>query len=616
MKLNRIEINNFAGISQADINLTTPVNVILGPNGAAKSSIRDAIELVVTGGLCVSRGIYKKNQAPQLTNRYTNGKMSVQLHTDEGIYERHVTTTGSAGNTPAIDPEIARIAINPQAVLTMKPEDRQRVFLLASSNNSDTEKKIEAHLKKAGFGADIITRCLEDLDDAQKWAVEQRRIAKRASEDYLNSVPSDIPQPVITVIDKKIDLSVINIEEYKKILSQRSDERDHCIADLGAANSELQQIVDEGIKPSKTFIDAIRAVEQQLRDMDLPEAEKDIKAAHFKLENCQTLERKRANVMAECQGQFNAVSNDIDRIDTLKNNEPCITCLQKITTKIKEAALNGLKAKKEKAANEFTLAQKDHLDAAKQVVIAKRQLEQLQQQLTEQTEKKYSLENQLKELKTINAKVGRRVQLTKNIPELEKRQADIDSRIDALITIIEAWVEYNTYHHMQTQADDHIKTHKDIIINMNTLDELLKADGAVRKIANEQLEQAGFDKNLQQTWGMESLKLEADGTITLNGAPIEGACYTEIYRAGVLLAELLSRELGLDFLILDDVDHLKKPLRDALYACLRDWAMKFKSIILLSAVDEKPKLISNDIMCFHWVENGVCETLGQLAEAV
>lgn len=616
MKLNQIEIDNFAGVSQANINLSAPVNVILGLNRAAKTSIRDAIEFVVTGGFCVSRGYYKKNQAPEITNRYTNGKLSVKLHTDEGVFERHVTTNGSSGNAPAIAPEIARIAVNPQSVLDMKPEDRQRVFLFASSNNADTEKKIETYLKKAGFDKDIIDRCLEDLDDAQKWAIEQRRIAKRSIEDTIKAVPANIPQPIIKIDEKQIDLTAINIEQYKSILKQRGLERDKCIAEHGAATNELQQIIDEDVMPSESFQDALRAVEQQLKDIDLSATESAFKAAQNSYDHCYIVERKRDNILAECKGQLKAITDDIDRISELENNQPCITCLQKVTTKTKEAAMAALSEKKEKAFDQMTLAQKDHDEAVRKIDAFRTKREQLLSQLETLNEKKTSLESQLKELNAINAKVGRRVQLTKNIPLLENQLADLDKRLDALIKVVEAWCEYNTYQDIQINADKNIKANKETIVLMNSLDELLKPDGAVRKIANEVLEQSGFDVELQQAWEMESLKLGTDGTITLDGAPIESACYTEKYMAGVLLAELLSRQLGLGFLILDDIDHLKKPLRDALHGVLRFWSMTFNSILLFSAVDKKPELNSNDFMCFHWAENGTCEPIGELAEAV
>ena len=47
MKLNRLEISNFAGITNADIDLSAPVNVILGDNASGKTSVMNAVEIVV-----------------------------------------------------------------------------------------------------------------------------------------------------------------------------------------------------------------------------------------------------------------------------------------------------------------------------------------------------------------------------------------------------------------------------------------------------------------------------------------------------------------------------------------------------------------------------------------
>lgn len=49
MKLQRLAVKDFLGLTEADIDLGRPVNLIIGRNGAGKSSVRDAILYALTG---------------------------------------------------------------------------------------------------------------------------------------------------------------------------------------------------------------------------------------------------------------------------------------------------------------------------------------------------------------------------------------------------------------------------------------------------------------------------------------------------------------------------------------------------------------------------------------
>ena len=49
MLINQIKIYNFQGLRRAEVTLTAPVALFAGLNGAGKSSLRDAIEMALTG---------------------------------------------------------------------------------------------------------------------------------------------------------------------------------------------------------------------------------------------------------------------------------------------------------------------------------------------------------------------------------------------------------------------------------------------------------------------------------------------------------------------------------------------------------------------------------------
>lgn len=51
MKLNHLTISNFLGARDVQIDTATPVTLVCGPNGSGKSSVRDALDLALTGAL-------------------------------------------------------------------------------------------------------------------------------------------------------------------------------------------------------------------------------------------------------------------------------------------------------------------------------------------------------------------------------------------------------------------------------------------------------------------------------------------------------------------------------------------------------------------------------------
>ena len=147
---------------------------------------------------------------------------------------------------------------------------------------------------------------------------------------------------------------------------------------------------------------------------------------------------------------------------------------------------------------------------------------------------------------------------------------------------------------------------------MDALDELLKPEGELRLLANKGFTTAPLDDVLMGAWGMD-LKLLSDGTITLYDRPIELASASEKYRAGVLLAEMLGRKLGIGLLILDGLEILSPATRVPLQNRLEAWQQDFDTIILLATVHERPS--ANRPSChvkghkYWWVADGKVEAI-------
>ena len=49
MHIKTISIQNFLALEQVTLELQAPINLLIGPNEAGKSSIRDALQVAMTG---------------------------------------------------------------------------------------------------------------------------------------------------------------------------------------------------------------------------------------------------------------------------------------------------------------------------------------------------------------------------------------------------------------------------------------------------------------------------------------------------------------------------------------------------------------------------------------
>lgn len=75
MKLHHLTISNFLGARDVQIDTAAPVTLVCGPNGSGKSSVRDALDLALTGAL--HRVALKKDCAALVTEGAQKARISV-----------------------------------------------------------------------------------------------------------------------------------------------------------------------------------------------------------------------------------------------------------------------------------------------------------------------------------------------------------------------------------------------------------------------------------------------------------------------------------------------------------------------------------------------------------
>ena len=580
-KLERLEVADFLGLRHADMDLTAPCHLVVGANGAGKSCIVDALTMVFTGRV-PARGYHKKNQSPQMVNRdYGSPEYRIFCKTNSGLYE---ATAKGAGNPPYGD-DFA-LMLDPQVVLGMAPAARQAAF--AALQRGDTGEAIVEYLKQEepGFGEDIQNRCKKSLDAAQKWAVEQRQIAGRTVKKLQANAPKPAPV-VVTVADQNYNLADERCAPEKIVAKQQ--EAMNTLARLEAIDKSGVEV--ESIKQVN---DAHRA---QITSLPAPEGLKDAAkkaaAAATKAGTAHSNARAKA---AGIEKELEITYANLEQIDGLKAK--CPTCLQGLTEahvatcreaykadiKLLHADLRAATEKANEAKSKAAAANKASRMAAESVEENKRAFEHIGDQIAQ------------------NEAYMAEVRDNQHAEAIAK----LKIRVDHLSQLREAVANYREWLVGDKNRQLMLAEAEGTIDEMNALDDLLKPDGELRKIANADVAGAQIDQPLAKAWGMQSLMLQADGTIELYGAPVECASKSERWRAGVLLAELLARHAGYGILLLDGIDILDVPGRRALLERMPAWMANFGTIMLMMTGNPRTMNWPAEAWLQGWVvENGI-----------
>jgi ferredoxin len=181
MKLERIRISNFLGLRALDLKLSTPITIIAGPNAAGKSTVRDAIELALTGS---PRRVALKKDFDRLVNDQSkSGRVSVSFDGD-----RQATFTLPAGNwvesvLDGRDPSEISIGLDAQRFAALSLDER-RTFLFAAMKVATSSEAIRARLVAKGLDRHKVEQVIPMLrggfEPAHKEAAGAARDAKGA----------------------------------------------------------------------------------------------------------------------------------------------------------------------------------------------------------------------------------------------------------------------------------------------------------------------------------------------------------------------------------------------------------------------------------------------------
>lgn len=185
MKITTITIENVLGIAKATIEMTKPVLMLSGVNGAGKSSIRDAVYLALTDKRESLRGYRKKGDWGHLVGSHgTTGYVEVGVVVkDEPGVARVVLPKGVEKKVSYTPPDALPYVLEAQRFARLDETERRR-FLNDLMGVSLEPAKIEERLLSRGCAHAKVKRVLPMLkagmDPAATMAREQATAAKGA----------------------------------------------------------------------------------------------------------------------------------------------------------------------------------------------------------------------------------------------------------------------------------------------------------------------------------------------------------------------------------------------------------------------------------------------------
>ncbi|MCS9381572.1 AAA family ATPase [Pseudomonas aeruginosa] len=145
MRITKLEITNFQGLRHAALDVSAPVLLVAGHNGAGKSSLLDAISHAFTGK--PGRVAQKQHIGQLITEGAKKGEARVEWLDDAGEVQACGVTLPSGKGSPLADSPFLPFVLDASRFAALDAKDRRRVLFDltgASASPAEVGKRLEA----------------------------------------------------------------------------------------------------------------------------------------------------------------------------------------------------------------------------------------------------------------------------------------------------------------------------------------------------------------------------------------------------------------------------------------------------------------------------------------
>lgn len=145
MRITKLEITNFQGLRHAALDVSAPVLLVAGHNGAGKSSLLDAISHAFTGK--PGRVAQKQHIGQLITEGAKKGEARVEWLDESGVVQACGVALPSGKGSPLADSPFLPFVLDASRFAALDAKDRRRVLFDltgASASPAEVAKRLEA----------------------------------------------------------------------------------------------------------------------------------------------------------------------------------------------------------------------------------------------------------------------------------------------------------------------------------------------------------------------------------------------------------------------------------------------------------------------------------------
>ncbi|HHK0539186.1 TPA: AAA family ATPase, partial [Pseudomonas aeruginosa] len=145
MRITKLEITNFQGLRHAALDVSAPVLLVAGHNGAGKSSLLDAIAMAFNGQ--PRRVSLKKEMDKLVTEGAKKGEARVEWLDEAGEVQACGVALPSGKGSPLADSPFLPFVLDASRFAALDAKDRRRVLFDltgASASPAEVGKRLEA----------------------------------------------------------------------------------------------------------------------------------------------------------------------------------------------------------------------------------------------------------------------------------------------------------------------------------------------------------------------------------------------------------------------------------------------------------------------------------------
>jgi len=315
--ISSLNLSSFAGRTRSH-GFTPGVNLVIGANGAGKTTISNAISFVLAGKV---PGLPKTNGG--IMDAIGSGlRMGAALDIGGKTYDRSLTRSGKTVKGEAKSPAPADLL--PPVMLDLEPflaaSPKARASMILGACGDDVPTKLRNLLSETGL--EKLTGTIKAFDDVQEWLISVEDIAKATASGYTASI-KDMRGTLagMEVLDTSAPApSGPPISELRANVSRLEREIATLTGEANAIASRPAPVQPPGERPNGTaeaFETQLAEVQAKLRvaQADLAQAQTDRQA----WDRWQAESRRLEAKLAEAQAAYQVVADGWEAVEDIDN---------------------------------------------------------------------------------------------------------------------------------------------------------------------------------------------------------------------------------------------------------------------------------------------------------